>query len=525
MVSAVKTIISTLSRMERMVFTGIAMTSVLSGSFFGASAFTNATQIVPQNGGTYREGVVGQPIHLNPLLVNGNDADHDIVRLVFSPLSAVAETMEASKDGRTWIIRVPEGARWQDGAPLTSDDILFTIQKVQDPATQSPFIASWRGIIAERKSELEIALTLAAPYAFFEERARDLFIIPKHVWEAIPPENWRLSNYTLEPVGSGPYAFESYKKQRDGFITEYNLVRNERYAVARPHIAEFQFKFYREIEGEIEAFNTGAIDGFGGTRLPLGDIYRRHDVFTFPTSRYYAIFFNQLTNDALKKAPVREALAAAIDRSRLLSAVLDGNGIAVDGPVPPTLRGYDRAAAAGAAADLSAENLSFDLIVPQTDFLIKTAELVKADWKDIGVDTNVIVLNTNDINTEIIQTRNYHMLLFGNVLKTDPDLFSFWHSSQRFAPGLNLSLYESKTADGLIETIRQTRDEDARMRKLATLQATIRRDAPAAFLYSPHYTYVSSKLDGGFPRGAIVTPSDRFANVGEWYINTKRVLR
>ena len=55
------------------------------------------------------------------------------------------------------------------------------------------------------------------------------------------------------------------------------------------------------------------------------------------------------------------------------------------------------------------------------------------------------------------------MLLFGNILGEAPDLYSFWHSSEKFYPGLNLALYENKTADRLIESIRNNFDNDKRM--------------------------------------------------------------
>ncbi len=534
MVSTTRTIVRRFTRLERLVFTGTVLSTLFSGAFLSASAFANATHAMPDDGGVYHEGVIGQPIYLNPLITNGNDPDRDIIKLVFGNIYDIAEKIEASDDGRTWTIRVPEDTFWHDGTRLTSDDIIFTIEKIQEPETDAPLISSWRGVIMERKSELELTLTINTKYAFFEENLKNVYILPKHIWAPIPAANWRLSSYNLEPIGSGPYKFDGYKKRRDGFITEYSISRNEEYADTKPYIQTIQFKFYQNAVDIVEAFNLAYIDGFGGTNLPTKEIRRRHDIYTLATPRYYAIFLNQLTNSSLKDDGVRRILDAAIDKAHIVATVLNSNGIIVDGPLPPSIPGYDSSAIAKnedisldemrAYIESAEEPLVFDLIVPQTDFLIKTAELIKTAWEKIGVQTNLIILNANDINTEIIRTRNYHMLLFGNVLSGSPDLFSFWHSSQRFHPGLNLSLYESKKADAYIEKARRTSDPEARKEKLSELQSVITKDMPAIFLYSPHYTYISGKLQG-FQERFAVTPSDRFNTISEWYIRTKRVLR
>ena len=127
------------------------------------------------------------------------------------------------------------------------------------------------------------------------------------------------------------------------------------------------------------------------------------------------------------------------------------------------------------------------MTVPEIPFLVETANLIKEDWLKIGVKLNLTVHSPQQINDEIIKTRNYQMLIFGNIFGNgdSPDLYSFWHSSERFYPGLNLALYENKTADTLIQSIRKTLNDLKRQADLSSLQSIIIQDYPAVFLFPP----------------------------------------
>ena len=171
------------------------------------------------------------------------------------------------------------------------------------------------------------------------------------------------------------------------------------------------------------------------------------------------------------------------------------------------------------------ETLEFSLIVPQIPFLTETAEILKQDWEQIGVKLNLIIMSPEDVANEAVKTRNYQMILFGNILRSNPDIFSFWHSSERFYPGLNLSLYSNKKVDTLLESLRKNSDKDSRNKQLSEIQKLIAGDHPAIFLYSPTYLYAAPAGLGGFEETVINTSSDRFNNISNWYLETKRVFK
>ena len=142
------------------------------------------------------------------------------------------------------------------------------------------------------------------------------------------------------------------------------------------------------------------------------------------------------------------------------------------------------------------------------------------------MQVNVIPDSSDDIVNNLIPARNYESLLFGNVLGPSSDLYSFWDSSQDFAPGLNLSLYNSTTVNSLIEKARQNPVTASTSVELASAQADIAASYPAIFLYSPDYVYVTNNDVRGITTSTLLTdPSDRFREIESWYLNTARVLK
>jgi peptide/nickel transport system substrate-binding protein len=509
-----------------------------------------ATTAIPTAGGEYIEGSLGQPEYINPVTAS-SQTDLDIVKMVYSNLSDLADSITASPDLKTWDVRLKEGLTWQDGQKLTSDDVIFTVQSIQDPDAKSPLFQSWQGVTVNRVSELEVEFTLTNPYAFFGNNLKDLYILPKHVYAGTPAGNWRLSDYNLKPVGSGPYEFLSYNKTANGFISSYSVQAWSGTSQAQPLIKNFDFKYFTDENTLVQNFNSGQIDGFGNVSPEdISSINRPDNIVSWPTTRYYAVFFNQSKNLALQDPAVRKALSSAIDRNDLINNALGGYGNADYGPIPQGAAYYSNAQtpttsasyaeslldAAGWTVNSSTgfrskmiQNASIPLVVnltvPQIGFLAKTATYVQNAWQNIGVQVNVIMDSADDIVNTTIPNRSYEALLFGNVLGPSSDLYSFWDSSQAFSPGLNLAIYQNPTVDNLIEKARQSPSDASTTQELGMAQSQIMNDNPAIFLYSTDYVYVMNKDVQGVSTTLLNDPSDRFEGIGSWYLNTARVLK
>ena len=561
-----KKIFRVLSRGERVVFLIALVGALVSFVVVMSILFTNVTKAVPAVGGEYVEGVIGQPEYVNPVIA-ASETDLDLVKMVYSNLNDVADSITVSSDTRTWTVHLKDGLTWQDGQKLTSDDVVFTVQSIQNPDAHSPLYASWQGVAVSRMSELEVQFTLVNPYAFFADNLANLYLVPKHLFADTPPGNWHLSDYNLKPIGSGAYKFSSFEKNSDGFITGYNLEAwngNN----SNPLIQNFNFQFVTDENALVAAFNNGQIDSFGNASPEdLSQIARPYDSFAWHTSGYYAVFFNQSKNLALQDPAVRLALASSLDRSSIVDQVLNNHGLPDAGPIPPDAANFaliratssldlasttltqagwvfPDASAVASSSDASDTTvmpspqfrsktvkgsvipLVVNLTVPQIDFLAKTAALLQSAWQSIGVQVNIMPDSATDIANQTIKNRDYEALLFGNVLGPSSDLYSFWDSSQRFYPGLNLAIYSNPKVDAAIEGARQQTSSTIIAADMATAQNDIVNDNPAIFLYSPDYVYVTNKNVQGIATGTLLSdPSNRFRGVLSWYLNTARVLK
>ncbi|HEX8947012.1 MAG TPA: peptide ABC transporter substrate-binding protein [Candidatus Paceibacterota bacterium] len=499
---------------------------------------------VPARGGTLTEGEVGSPRFVNPLLAL-TDADRDMTALTYAGLMGLsgngslvpvlAENYTVSPDGKEYTFTIRQDARFSDGTPVTADDVVFTVQKTQDPALKSPQLANWSGILVEALDQQTVRFTLPKPYAPFLENTT-LGILPAHLWREIADEQFPFTNLTVQPVGAGPFAVTKVVRDASGIITEYDLAASKDYALGRPYLDGINVKFYTRQSDLASALTRGEVESAYGVPTP--------GALTAPFSSVFGVFFNADQNPLFTHLEVRKALSIAIDREHIVNDVLNGYAKALAGPVPPE-SGIETAPVtpdpnriADAAKTLedagwtydtterawknASKNLSFDSITIKTSNvpeLKATASSIRDDWQKLGIDVTIELYEPGDLNQNVIRPRKYDALLFGMVVGRDQDLFAFWHSSQRNDPGLNIALYANKDVDALLEDARSTSDESKRVEDVNAIEKDVSADYPAAFTHTPEFVYAIPKNLHGVVLPQITTPADRFATVADWYRN------
>jgi peptide/nickel transport system substrate-binding protein len=536
---------SALSRREKMIFFSAIIGVLLGLTGVGGLYISKNTHNIPASGGSYREGIVGQPAFVNPVVAK-SAADKSLARLLFASTADLASSIETVEQGKLVKIHLKDGMRWSDGQEITSDDIIFTVESIQNPDTASPLAPAWQGVQMVRVSKLEVDFKLPTAYVFFEDNVRILRPIPKHLFSEIPPANWKLSDYNLKPVTSGPYSFVARNVNPDGFVEWYRLRANP--AAKEPALIETLDLVFARNEAElVKGFNTGTIDGFFMTDpAATEDVQRPYQEVHFHAPTYYAVFWNETANSALGQPGTRTALEAAINREQLIKEVAGEHGeIATDPLSPAFLPPLAIPTSTPSAAEIleksgwkkNAEGilekevkkahipLEFTLTVPDSPTLIKTAEFLKARWEEVGARVEIEKVPLRDLLDGALKNRTYEALLFGNTITRSGDLYSFWHSSERLYPGLNLALYQSSKADQLIMEIRSLTDEKKRLEKMDELRRLIASDHAALFLYSPISAYVTAKDVRGIEGSTISDPSDRFSGVSSWYTTTERVWK
>jgi peptide/nickel transport system substrate-binding protein len=148
------------------------------------------------------------------------------------------------------------------------------------------------------------------------------------------------------------------------------------------------------------------------------------------------------------------------------------------------------------------------------------ADFLAASWRAIGVKTQVRFVGARQMTREVLKPRDYDVLLYGEIMGGDPDLFPFWHSSQSDFPGANLARYNNRDADTLLDQARLTLSEADRADLYAKFNTLLTKDKPAIFLYTPQYAFLAQNDLRGIHLGALLTPSERYRQINQWYLKT-----
>lgn len=517
---------------------------------------------VPARGGSISEGILGSPRFINPILAI-SDADRDLTALVYSGLlratpsggyeTDLAQSYDVSEDGKVYTFTLREHLTFHDGTPLTSEDILYTVQKAQDPALKSPLRANWDGVAVEAPDARTVRFTLKSAYAPFIENLT-LGILPKSRWSGITDEEFPFSELNAEPIGSGPYAVAGVSRTSSGIPSTYSLRSFDNYALGEPYIGRLTLRFYQSENALTTALGRGEIDSASGISPDNLKGIPKDRIVTSPLNRVFGVFFNQNQSALLRDKAVRQALNDSINRQELVSEVLGGYGTPLTSATPPTIAGRSYEAATTTSAELaerarqsliakgwtlredgilakttgkgsSAQTtvLEFNLATANVPELRAAAEYLRAQWSRMGARVDVQIFEQGDLSQNIIRPRKYDALLFGEVIGRELDLFAFWHSSQRNDPGLNIALYANTAADKALESLRTTADDTKRKELLAAFTAELDKDLPAVFLYAPDFVYSIPNDIAGVDLGFIETPDDRFLSLPSWHKETDEV--
>ena len=514
-------------------------------------------------GGSLTEGIIGSPRFINPLLAI-SDADRDLSVLVYSGLMRIgtenrlipdlAESYSVSADGLTYHFKLKEEIYWHDNEKIDADDVVFTIKKATDPQIKSPKRADWDGVGIVKINDREIEFKLKKPYANFLDNTT-MGILPEHLWSKIPAESFPLSDLNIKPVGSGPFQFDSLKKDDLGMAQTYNLTAFKYFALGKSRLDSLTIKSYPNSDELYADYLLGKIESLGAIAPDRAQKMNSAQVMKIPLPRIFGVFLNQNQAKVFTSKEVRQALDLATDKKAIIDKVLFGFGQTVENALPPSSFGFtletsnslydpnkakEILAKAGWKSgingvlekriyinkkDTRLETLSFTILTSDVPELKAVAEQVKEQWSKIGAKVEVKIFEASDLNDNFIRPRKYDALLFGEVLGRHPDPFPFWHSSQRLDPGLNIAQYTNLNADKLLEEIRQATDEKTQLAKYRLFQKEIANDQPAVFIYSPYYLYVLPKSIGGTTFSTISIPAERFSSVHKWYSKTDRIWR
>lgn len=423
--------------------------------------------------------------------------------LAFEP--QLAERWSISEDKRVLTFYLRPGIRWHDGVPVTVDDIIYSYQRIMDPAVDAAHMRVYYQEIEKviKVSERVVEFVFRRPYFMALNFCSGIPIVPRHLYEN--GENFNQHSQARAPVGNGPYRFVHWKTGRS-----IRLERNPDYWGPRPRIKEIEFRIIPEDTVALQVLKKGGLDLAGlspiqWVRQTDSKRFQEHFAkYKYYTPGYSFIGWN-MRRPYFKDKRVRRALTQLVDRASILRTLNFGLGKIVTGPfyvegpdynheVKPYSYDPEKAAALLAEAgwsdhngngilDKNGQEFSFEFLIPSgRRFAEQLATIIKEDYRKAGIQVEIRKLEWA-LFTQKLNDHSFDAVTLGWAFGFEQDPYQVWHSSQA-ERGSNFVGYQDEESDRWIEQARVLFDREERAALYHKLHARIHELQPYTFLFA-----------------------------------------
>jgi peptide/nickel transport system substrate-binding protein len=425
--------------------------------------------------------------------------------------------------GRRWTFHLRPGQRWQDGEPITAEDVAFTVDVLSDPAYAGPGAESWRDVNASVIDSATVVLELTTPLGGFLQAATQP-IAPAHLLSFLPADELATDPFGQQPVGSGAFRLVfldpsraflaasapvdappegpgapnfSTPRPTDSFASARPTARSD---VPVPYLPTFELRYYDDVESLEADWRAGELDAVSG--IQPEDLARFRTlagsrVVRYPGTTLLAAALDLRPGRTEFRDPaVRTALLEAIDRDALVSFVLDGLGTRADSLIPPSSPMFDAAKSTPIAFDAAAaikglkaagwkqgdagwipkgakEPLVIELLSPEESanpVAYATAATIVDAWHGIGLAVRQVPLPASELLGDRVANGNYQVAVLPLAIGLDPDLYPLLASSQTRTGGSNVIGLQDPDLDKLLVAARSPVGETERIAAYSSLQ-------------------------------------------------------
>ena len=544
-------------------FAGVgAILVAVAGQFIvGTQGFSS---LEPVKEGTYAEGVLGAIDTLNPLQASSS-AEVAASRLLYSSLYTydetgtlrgdVAQSLTVDDAGEIYTVKLREDVKWHDGKDLTADDVVFTIETITNPESRSrsSLRTNWQDITVEKLDTYTVKFTLPAYAAF--PHALTFPIVPSHILQDVPAAAIPDSSFASEPVGSGPFSFRLLQNvDITSSHRTVHMVTNPDYYATVPKLSRFELHAYPDAQSLERAIQTRAITAAADVSqaLAASGIDNGYRAQQFPIDNGVYLLLNT-TSPVLEDRDIRRALQRGID-TKLIAEAAGSDLPQLDTPFIPSSyfadttlpdapdrnieaankllddAGWKRTGPGEIRQNKDDEPLTLNLKTVQTPQFERVVETVAEQVRALGVQVEITVIDDtqpgSNFRQDVLQQRNYDMLVYELPIGADPDVYAYWHSSQLGISGYNFTNYSNSVSDAALASARDRTDPALRRAKYVTFARQWLSDAPAIGLYQQVSTYIYNQNATAIPSGTtLVMSSDRYSSVSQWTVSRGPVYK
>ena len=518
----------------------------------------------PEQGGVYTEALVGSLGRLNPLLDWNNPADRDVNRLLFNglvrfdergvPRADLAEAWGVAPDGTVYNFSIRQNAVWHDGTPVSSDDVLYTIELIKSTGSLYPQDVKdlWDRIEVTKLNDKNLKFTLPESFVPFMDYLT-FGVLPKHLLESVPPDQMASAPFNIEPVGTGPYQFDRLIVE-GGQIVGVVLTINTAFYGDPPFIEQVVFRYYPSSAEALDAYEQGdvlAVSRITTDVLPSALEEPNLSVYTSQLPQMSFVFLNLNNPEVafLQDVKVRRALMLGLNRQYMINNFMQGQAIVSNGPILPNswgyfdgterfeynpeeaisilkAEGYGIPSGGGEVRAKDGVPMVFTMLHPDDALHTLIAEAIQTQWAAIGVRVDIQAVPYDQLVLDSLASRAFQAALVDlNFSRTpDPDPYPFWHQAEATG-GQNYSQWDNRAASEYLEQARVTADYSLRTRLYRNFQVVFAKELPALPLFVPVYSYGVDAQVQGVQVAPLYDSADRLATFTQWFLITRRALQ
>jgi peptide/nickel transport system substrate-binding protein len=452
-------------------------------------------------------GLEAAPLTLDPRLA-ADAYSSKISQLIHNGLFRLSERLELVPDlAETWEFlppakyrfRLRSGVVFHDGAPLTAEDVKFTLESIRDPSLASPFRGTMEKIESIRvvdPSTLEIILK--EPFAPFPA-ALAIGIVRK---EGGSPA-----------VGTGPFRLESFRPTE-----QVSLRRNEKYFQKPPRLDRLVFRVISDDNLRVLELKNHRVDLLQNNIPPqlVGSLRQDKGLVMERTEGINMSYLGMnLKKDPLAKPEVRHAIAHALDLPALIEYRMARMARPATGILAPVHWAYEPEVVTYPYDPRKARELLNQAGYPDPDgggpaprFVLtyKTstkrdriglARLIARYLKEVGIEVKILPFEWGTFFHDI-NAGNFQLYALTWVGVTEPDIYYYvFHSSQTPPAGGNRGGYKNEAIDRLSEEGRQVFDREKRKEIYSLVQRELAQDLPIIPLwYEDNVAIFSNRVKG-----------------------------